>query len=89
MEEWMEKTREAKMYCESCARPNFLSGMAYLESFRVSKDNKTFILAEQDFIETVRRNPNDMGAQLKLADTKNLLKKYNEANMIYKKVTRD
>ena len=89
MEEWMEKTREAKMYCESCARPHFLSGMAYLESFRVSKDNKTLILAEQDFIETVRRNPNDMGAQLKLADTKNLLKKYNEAKMIYKKVTRD
>ncbi len=89
MEGWVKKTEEAKMYCESCARPHFLSGMAYLESYRVSKNNQNLILAEQGFTETVRRNPNDMGAQLKLADTKSLLKKYNEAENLYRKVTKD
>lgn len=79
----------AKNYCESCARPYFLSGLAHLENYRVSKDNHSLIKAEQELIEAVRRNPNDMGAYLKLADAKNLMKKFPEAKELYKKATKD
>ncbi|MBC8283606.1 MAG: O-antigen ligase family protein [Nitrospinae bacterium] len=89
VEEWLAKTEEASKYCESCARPHFLSGMAHLENYRVSTNKQSLIQAEQEFIETVRRNPNDMGAYLKLADAKNLMGKFLEAKEYYKKATKD
>ncbi|PIP71744.1 MAG: hypothetical protein COW89_10300 [Nitrospinae bacterium CG22_combo_CG10-13_8_21_14_all_47_10] len=89
VEEWLEKTGTASKYCESCGRPHFLSGMAHLENYRMSKNKQNLVRAEQEYIKTIRRNPNNMGAYLKLAETKNLMGKNAEALEYYKKAAKD
>ena len=89
---WKQATTDmdrAKEICDRCGRPYYLSGIAYLAAFHLSKEDQYLPLAENEFMEVIHRNPNGLGTYLMLGKIKSLQGNIDEARNFYEKARKD
>ncbi len=89
IEEISSNVTEAKTLCARCGKPYYLSGIANLEEFRRSQNNRYLIQAENDFKDVLRLNPNGLGTYLMLGETKGLQGEKLKAKHYFEKALKD
>jgi len=89
LEEWLTNTAKAKSYCNRCAQPHYLSGVANLEAYRLTQNSQYLIEAEQDLNKALGLNPNGMGNYFLLGETKRFQGNIYEARKYYNRAAKD